>query len=846
MTHAPTRLVLLLAFALSADLAPAAEPKRPARLDSFGDALPSGAAARLGTVRFRHGDGVCAVAFAPDGRFLASISRDRTVRLWNPDTGKEVRRFKEPDCEFYALAFAPDGKTLAASAADPIKGGNAAVRLWDVRTGKEVRRFEGHQQPAHTLAFAADGTALYSVSSGDAIRWDARTGQEQAHWKMPGPTASLAVAPDLDALVFAGSDTEDRAVHVWDATGGKEVRHLRGHQRGVTTVALSADGRLVASANSFEAIRLWDRRTGKLVRQFDMPAGGPALAFAPDGKRLAAACGQTGLVRVWDTATGKVVGSLRGYQGWVNGLAFAPDGKRLALAGADTQSVHLWDVATGKDLRPLRGHRGHVEAVAFAPDGRTLASAGGDRHEEDTAIRLWDAAGGEEVRRLEGHPGNVHALAFSPDGKLLASGGEKEDFVRLWDHTTGKCVRRLRRVPGKDERAAADHRVSALAFAPDGRALAAAVDEGHLVVFDTTTGAERCQLEGHESRVTCVAFSPDGKLLASGSLDRTARLWDLGTGKEVRRFGKHEDTVRAVAFAPAPLPGELDGPTRAAPRWLLAVGACDWEGVGLWEVASGREVGHIPIDQGRLHQVAFAPDGRSLAVGCGAGTVTVYEVATCKERRRLIGHTSGVRGVAFAPDGTALASGSADSTVLLWALAEPARVEAARLSRRQLEALWADLAGGDAARAERAVRALLAAPADTVPFLREHLRPGPTVSRERLTQLLRDLDHTRYQVRDRATTELERLGELAEPLLRGRQGEPASAEAQRRVHLLLRRLDTATLSPVTLRALRAFEVLERLGTDEARAVFEDHARAGAGARLGQEALSSLDRLSRRR
>jgi WD40 repeat protein len=569
-----------------------------------------------------------------------------------------------------------------------------------------------------------------------------------------------------------------------------------------------------------------------LIRRFQKPEGGMSLTFAPDGKLLAAACMKSGTIRLWDTATGQVVRTLKGYQGWVNGLAFSPDGKILALAGADTHSVHVWEVATGKDLRPRHGHRGQVETIAYAPDGKLLASAGGDRHHEDTAIRLWDPATGRERSRLEGHAGNVQALAFAPDGKLLASGGEKEDFVRLWDPARGTCVRRLSRT-GNDEKGPAERRISALAFAPDGKSVAAALNDGELIVFDVEGRTERCRLEGHEARITSLAFAPDGRWLASGGLDRTARLWDLESGKEVREFGKHEDTVRAVAFAP-------DGRT-------LAVGACDWEGVSLWETATGKALGRIAIEQGRLYHLAFTPDGRTLAVGCAGEGLRLFEVATRKERRQLPGHVGGIRALAFAPDGKLLASASADSTVLVWdLLSPPLPTTHARLTSADLEELWADLGGEDAVRAERAIRTLLVAPDDALPFLKERLRPAPVVSAERLKQMLQDLDSARYQVRHRATTELERLGELAEPLLRRQQREPdASLEVQRRVQQLLSRLDTATLSHTNLRVLRAFEVLERLGTPEARALFEAHARASAGARLGEEARASLERLGRR-
>jgi hypothetical protein len=200
--------------------------------------------------------------------------------------------------------------------------------------------------------------------------------------------------------------------------------------------------------------------------------------------------------------------------------------------------------------------------------------------------------------------------------------------------------------------------------------------------------------------------------------------------------------------------------------------------------------------------------------------------------------------LAFAPDGQQLASGSPDSTVLVWNVSGPDSGRLVSLTAARLEELWDELGREDACRADQAIRTLLASPRRTVPFLSRRLSPAPALSPEQLAEMLRDLDHTRFRMRERATHELARLGELAEPLLRRSLEESISPEVRRRVEILLSRLDTNTLSAVNLRALRAFEVLERIGGDEVRRLFEIHAREAA-ARLGREAQATLQRLARR-
>jgi WD40 repeat protein len=803
-------------------------PAAPPQQDCHGDPLPEGAVARMGTARLRHGDGVSRVVYSPNGELLASLSRDRTLRVWEAASGKLVHVFSEKHVDFYAVAWSPDGLSLAAAGDDPLHGGKAGIRFFDLQSGKEIKRLTGHNQTAYFLAFVAEGKILMSVSPGQVIRWDATSGDRLSEWQLER-TAAVDVSPDGQTLAWVASDGEDKTLHICDAATGQERRRLRGHQWAVVSVAFSADGRCLASGNPFEPVQLWDVVTGEPTRRYAHQQGGMRLRFSPDGKSLVCAC-MDGSVQRWDAETGAELPRLTGYRGWVNEIAFAPGCQSLALAGADSQVIQLWDLNTGQQRSVAAGHQSKVNAIAFSPDGKLLATCGGDWHDQDQTIYLWDAATGKEIRRLTGHAGKIWCLQFSADGKLLASGSEKESVLRVWDVATGQEQAKLKRERQTD-REAQECRVSAVAWSADGRLLVSGHDQGLLFLWDYETGAPPRWCGWHEGIIHSVAFSPNGKYLLSGSADRTVRLWDVASGEELRRFGDSTETVRCVAYAP-------DGR-------LIAASLGDFEGATvIWEAASGREVARLRSPQGHVNQIAFSPDGKLLA-GAGAGNaLCIWEVATRTERCRFPSQSNGGPAIAFAPNGQTIASGSQDTTVILWDL-QHGSDDARPHTRQDIEKLWNDLRSTDASLAHRAICSLAIEPTLTVTFFREHLKLPEAMNSQRLAKTLSELDDDRYQVRERAMQDLARLGEIVEPLLRHKLEEQPSLEVRQRVQMLLNNLKTSTPAPDHLRVLRAFEVLERIGTDEARELFETHARQSPAGPLTREAQACLYRLGSR-
>jgi WD40 repeat protein len=823
-----------------AEVPHAPKEEKPARTDRYGDPLPPGAIARLGTIRLRHAEDIGEVAFSPDGKLLVSadglgtafgpgVTRPENLCLWEASTGKRLRRFGTGG-SLSRVAFSPDGKLIASTLVNEIS-------LWDVVTGNELRAFSilgGRSNVVTDVAFSPDGKLLASAGYDQRVRlWDPSTGKELSRLgEQASSVCSIAfMAPMGKVLATANSHG---TVHLWEAATGRELRHFVVPQE--SSLRLSPDGRMLIVRGRNTPISLWDVATAKkLYSLADSKTCNFPIAVSADGKAVAAADDE-GKIRIWDAATGTKrqvfqTTTIADQPSTIEVRAFSPDGKTLVTA--DQGQLRLWDVATGRERLPFPGHPGTIDQLVYARDGKTLSSRGPD----GTVIR-WDVATAQPLSRAEIAGPVDGSFVFSPDGRILvpASGPAP---VSLWGVATGKELSRLH---GHDKV------INAAAFSPDGKALASAGDDGTACLWDVATAKElrtiRVPTQGY--RMACVAFTPDGKALVTGSSDRTIRLWDCATGKLLRevatkqQFGEYEDRHRMVfSFLVAP-----DGHT------LLA--HADGR-VYRWDLATGRELPPFVPEGSAGWAFALSADGRMAATvrfdrkAQLANKVDVWELPSGKRIRQFEAPYE-LRAVAFAPDGRTVASaGGGDCAILIWdvtGLLEDGRLPAVPLAARELAQLWDDLAAADAAVAARAVWRMTAGGPQVGSFLRRRLLPVAPAD-GRLTKLIEDLDADRYAVREDASRELRRLAERAEPLLRQKLRERPPLEFRRRAEEVLRELDWPVTSPERLQAGRALQVLEQIGTAEARQVLEALAKGWPEARLTQDAKAALRRLAGR-
>jgi WD40 repeat protein len=563
-----------------------------------------------------HSQGVHSVAFSPDGRQILSGSHDQTIKLWNIDTGREIRTFSGHISSIDSVTFSTDGRQILSGSSD------TTIKLWDVSTGKEIRTFSGHKNWVISVTFSPDGRRVLSGS-------------------------------------------EDKTIKLWDVNTGREIRTFSGHTEGVSSVAFSPDGRQVLSGSSGEfinnnftgTIKLWDVSTGKEIRTFSSHTGSVySVTFSPDGRQILSGSGEfinnnyTGTIKLWDVNTGREIRAFSGHTSGVISVTFSPDGKQI-LSGDSNGTIKLWDVNTGHEIKTFSEHQGYIVSVTFSPDGRQILFGSGFG-----ILKLWDVNTGREIRTFLGHTYRINSVAFSPDGRQIISGSIKmsqtiNGTIKLWDIDTGREIKAF---------LGHTNEVLSVAFSPDGRQILSGSYDGTIILWDIDTGREiRTFLSHKEESVYSVTFSPDGRQILSAGFYRyndkniigTIKLWDVNTGKEIKTLSGHTTVVSSVAFSP-------DG------RQVVS-GSVD-KTIKLWDVNTGKEIKTFSGHKSYVQSVAFSPDGRQVLSSSLDNTIKLWDVNTGREIRTFIGHTSTVNSVTFSPDGRQVLSGSFDNTIILW------------------------------------------------------------------------------------------------------------------------------------------------------------------------------------
>ncbi len=495
------------------------------------------------------------VAISPSGKMIAAGFGSGKVQLLDAETGKEIRILAGHQQYLTTLAFSSDEQTLASGSFDE------TVRLWDVRTGKESRSLKQSRSVPNSVTFTPDDKAVIAVCNSELKAWETATGKEIASRSIAPGRPVLALSPDGKTL--ATVDVQP-VIRLWDTQTWAEKAAIKGHGNVVRSLAFSPDGMHLASGSLDQTARIWNlsRNMNDVIKLTDpdTPSGFSKALFTPDGQKIISAKSRAGLASIWDSISGRKLFDLRGHTKPANvsnfslELAVSSDSRFIATGGADSL-VKIWDAETGREIIMLSDLPDRSTALAFSLDNHFLAVG------TDQAARIYDLAQWRVAITIP-VPQGVNALCFLSDGKTLVTAG-RDGIIHFWKIATGQELRRIQ--SGQDQ-------LFTMTLSARDQYLATGSLDNTAAIWDVQTGNRVWLLKGHSSKINRVSFSPDGNRLATSSNDYTVKLWDLTTGQEMLTF--KEGGGCSVHFSP-------DG------RQLLS--ACG-NNLTIWPAATEREV----------------------------------------------------------------------------------------------------------------------------------------------------------------------------------------------------------------------------------------------------------------
>jgi WD40 repeat protein/serine/threonine protein kinase len=576
-----------------------------------------------------------AVAYAPDGKLLATGGDDHTARVWDTATGRELICLRGHTHSVRAVAWSPDGKLLATASED------GTARIWDVAERRELRRFSGHQAFVTGVAWSPDGTRIATAGHDSRVRvWNPETGEEttSARLSSDGSWAqTVAWSPDGKRIVVG---TWNHEVRVVNSETGAVVTRLVGHTGGVLGVCWSPNGTRIATASADQTVRVWDPNTGKLLTSLQSGEGALCtVGWSPDGKRIAASGGNRA-IQVWDADSGKPRGILRGNHQDVRALAWSPDGDTLAAACV-SGVVRIWEESTGSASNaPPELNATAGTGFAWGPDGR-MATRG-----RDATVRVWPAGFSRPALTLQaGKPiaGRTvlpsNRVSFSPDGTKVVAWCE-DARLRIWDAASGETLRAL----------VAPDRLLTTQWSPDGARIACSGWGCSLAVWDVQTGERLALVTAASGREFALAWSPDGQRIATSGDRGSVCIWDPASGRKLVESARHA-FIRDLCWSP-------DGRRIAS--------ASDDQTARVWDAQTLALLSTLRGHSGSVGAVGWSPDGKRIATGSSDRTVKVWDVATGRETLTLRGHADSVQGVHWHPNGCRFATRDATGNVFLW------------------------------------------------------------------------------------------------------------------------------------------------------------------------------------
>lgn len=622
-----------------------------------------------------HTGGVNIVRLTADGNYAVSGSEDKTLRVWDIQSGQCLRVLEGHKSDVDFINITSDGLLVISAS---IYNEDHSLRVWNRESGECLHILEGHTKKIETVRQTPDGYRAVSGSWDGTLRvWDLRSGQclrimsgaddgnfqitadgkyavvkdwgglrvlnlesGQCEHTLKGHTdlvLCVSVTPDGKHAVSGG---RDGTLRVWDLEKGLCVRVLVERPDVISNVIVTPDGRF-AVASGDHPLKVWDLDKGECIRVLKGQKDPRIISVTPDGRR-AISDEIGGPLRIWDLETGSCLNSLDGhgydFHQFRSRVILTPDGCHM-VTGSDDHALRLWELESGQCLRTLTGHKRPITSVCVTPDGMHAISGSSDK-----TLRFWDFE-----HDLEGHSSGIYQINMTLDNHRMVS-SSSDNTLRIWDLQSGKCLYAL----------AVDHNIGCFCITSDGRQVISSSSSG-LKVWDLENGQIQQFYKGPS--VNCMSIIPDSRLVVTAGTDKALCIWEMENGQWsiLETIPNHFTCIQVTP----------DGRycVSADGRW----GEQD-HAIRVWDLESGQCLRTLTGHTGVINSVIVTPDGQGILSASGAdrgiqdNTLRLWDLSNGRCLHIFKGHSSDVMCVNITPDGRQAVSGSKDNTLRIWDL----------------------------------------------------------------------------------------------------------------------------------------------------------------------------------
>lgn len=610
---------------------------------------------------------VLATATCPDSNYIATASKDKSAKLWEISTGREVRSFLGHELSVTCVEFSPDGKLLFTASNDK------TIKIWEVATGKELETITTIDL---ITDLAIDPKMKFFVHAGyarrgtqdSAVVYDFKT--KKVIKKIPveadqglGSGVDVAISPDGKWLAF-GQD--NRLAELYETTSWKQVHRFEFEEGWCggcgTRVVFSHDSKSMYLSAHRGPVRKFNLSDFKIQKEYDKQNEEDLTGFAisHDGKMIARATERN--VVVWDEAAGTLVGKIAANEGAdFHEIAFTPDGKRIVIA-CDDNTASIWNFSSDKKEISFTGFlnqrdkggltydpnfywQSHIakyvrfkNSLLISNDGKTLIKG-----KFGTKVKRWDIASGKAVMEYVGHKKAVLCYDLSKDGKRLLTGGG-DGKIMLWNVATGDSIQSIKsyREPIFD-----------IHFSSDETKVLTSSWDATMKIHDLQTGQQQTYFDFENNSAYNIIYHPSDLYVFTARLDNSLQLWEIDTRSVVRTFVGHTDIISSIRLSSDQktlMSTSLDGSIR------------------LWDVGTGLMSKKLKGHRGAVHIAIFSKDEKQVYSAGADRVIRVWDPSTGKISRTFVGHNAEVTSLLFSPDNKMLISHSLDGVTKFWDL----------------------------------------------------------------------------------------------------------------------------------------------------------------------------------